>query len=316
MVGNKTFLFVILMLLWLGSTAYKNSCPVFSFKLINRQDISVASCSALEKSADGFLAFGDNVPFVYRLSNSFIEKEKKELISNYALINGVMSKQEKLDIEAACYVKINGKHELFAFPSGSTDTRNRGFRIFEDTVIAVDFSLLFDAIRSKTAIQPDQLNIEGAATTEKHLVLANRGTNHLILIPIDDFEKFIHHGEFDGVNMQCVQLELDQQESCFLGVSGLVYDEKSTYFYFTASQEATQDWYKDGEVFGSVIGRFKMKNQHIHSLNYSFVEDSMKQRLKVKLESLVIMNDTNLQLIAVSDSDGGKSEAFYFHIEH
>lgn len=287
---------------------------MFKFKLIKQHEIGVVSCSAIEESNNGFIAFGDNVPFMYYLSQNLNELEKKELSMDYTLVNGVMPKQQKFDIESTCFIDFEGKKELIAFPSGSTNSRYKGFRILEDSVMSVDFKVLFQAIQTSSSIAQEQFNLEGAAYNGKYVVLANRGTNHLILIPITDFNRYLTDGLIDVSCIHSVQIELNEVAACFLGLSGLAYDPKSNEFYFTASQEATQEWYSDGEVLGSAIGRFKLRKGKVTSLSYSFVENDQKQPMKIKLESLVLVSHRDYNLIAVSDSDGGKSEAFYFKL--
>jgi hypothetical protein len=82
----------------------------------------------------------------------------------------------------------------------------------------------------------------------------------------------------------------------------------------TASVEDTPDWMSDGPVLGSFICRYSPQTRQI-TASY-LLQDKNGQPLKEKLETLELITEHPLKLLALSDNDNGTSTLFYLSIKH
>ena len=264
------------------------------------------SASAIEFYNNRLFIIGDDAA-----SLIIVDKEHQEVDSvrlfpgNEARIH----KDEKADLEASVLLNEGGKNYLLALSSLSTEKRNK--------------ILLFDLDNKQFKIQNlqlahlqlDEINIEGAALVNGHLVLSNRANNtsrinHLV---VSRFE--IEKGELSK-NEKIITLLLPQKKMV-TGVSGLAYSNEKDVLFFTASTENTADAVSDGEIGESYIGyisgiRNKLNNKEIKADTLIQLSSLFAAKIPQKIESLAIEEEKKNELIfhLVADNDNGESTLF------
>ncbi len=154
----------------------------------------ITSASGLEKKDDFYYVISDDSPWVYELDSTL--KIRRKLLIHHNSFEGVerIPGEVKPDFEAVVNYKWDSK-DLLIFGSGSGPERK--------TMVRIDFTSrgydvntytlenLYAQIMEMGAISAEQLNIEGAASWRDHIILMNRETNQLILIPKIDFDRYM-----------------------------------------------------------------------------------------------------------------------------
>ncbi len=278
----------------------------------HRELTGIPSASGLEVTNSGIYVIGDNSPWLFRLNENFEITDKISLFPDREFDDSIIEKIHKPDLEAIAPGDSSG-NVLLAFGSGSkSPERDILVEIDITTGTAREYPLIefYSRLRSVAGITSEELNIEAAEVYQEELYLFNRGKNLIIRCSLADFRKYLEGGE-KTFDLEIFSIDLPDIDGIPAGFSGASLDPENGKLFFTATVENTDNWIDDGEVLGSFIGVFdlkelqdEMKPDHIAILldeNY----------LKVKVESVAVLSpfrSGEAELLMVTDSDGGISE--------
>lgn len=273
----------------------------------------VPSASGLEHIGDDYYVIGDNAPWVFVLDGSFHMTSKFSLGTYSATEGGVMSKSAKHDFEAMTEMKWNGDDYLFIFGSGSKQPYRFEGKLIDVTnrkvVKTYSLQTFYEILCEEAKLNPEELNIEAAATLNGKLYLFNRGKNRVVVADLEHFMEFIS-GESETLKMKSYSIDLPRINDIKAGFSGAVGDDQSERILFTASVENTNDWVQDGEILGSFIGVIDIKDLQQHYTPETIQIKSQNGKVDFKAESISIAEkkgDT-YKCAVVTDNDGRHSE--------
>ena len=161
-----------------------------------------------------------------------------------------------------------------------------------------------------------QVNIEGLATVQGGVILANRGNksspkNFLVFTSADFYDNQ------QSADIRTIKLGANTDTASFSGVSGLDYSYKSDRLFLTVSTENTYSTSADGAIGKSylwIIDNISTKRR-LTAINASLIIDleSVDQRFTGhKVESVCILSETRTEykLALVADDDKGTSVMF------
>lgn len=292
-----------------------------SLTLLDRQVLAdVPAASGIERIDDQYYAVGDNNPWLFLLNDQFGLVEKFHISPKNPVSDDILSKDVKPDFEAITQARYNGKHELWVFGSGSKspsrdilsrfDLQNNKF------IKAYALTEFYETIIASCNLGEGNLNIEAAAVIDENLYLFNRGINLVLQYPLNTLTAYL-----DG-NAQCpkplaYQIELPKTEQVQIGFSGATASADKKHFIFTASAEDTNNWIDDGEILGSYVGVISLKNLKNQYQPACLPIEKDGKILSVKVESVTVIaqNKKEIELLLVSDSDGGASERFIVKLD-
>ena len=280
-------------------------------EILGRQELtSIPSASGIEIMEGAIFIIGDNSPFLFQLDSNYSLKEKIQIASVTDAANGIIPKSIKPDYEAMASAKLENDNVLFVFGSGSKSHGRDSLLIVHLVSKKVEhYSLtgFYKEIKSRANLTPEDLNIEAAAIHDNTLYLFNRGKNTIIECPLNAFmNHLLKKGESPALKSYRVILPVaDNRQAGFSGAT--ISNDK---IVFTASVENTTNWIDDGEITGSYVGIIKPDELKD---NYSPACIPIKEKgkvLKIKAESVAVVSHVNntLDLLLVTDSDGGASE--------
>lgn len=283
----------------------KNRLELIQTKLL----VDFPSASAIEYEQGQLYVFGDDAAYMTVFDTSYHQIDTVRYIAD---TNYRISKQQKQDIESATIVSIKNKRFLYALGS-LTDQNRCNLFIFPlpqlRPPIQIDVSWFLKQLHGIA-----EVNIEGLAEVNHHLVMANRAnlthqTNQLIIsdLLINQYNNVKTHHVID--------LLLDPTTRA--GVSGLYYLKAKDLLIFTASEEDTPSAHEDGAIHDSYIGwiqRFSSKISQTKIHPESFTRLSIIHPLfqKQKIESVCAeeVKDGNIILHLAADNDNGQSRLF------
>lgn len=281
---------------------------------IQRLDLSeIPSASGIEFVNSFYWIVGDNSPYLFRLNQKFELLDKIVLGNLENVVNGVIPKPKKLDLEAMLSMKWKNDSIFFLFGSGSK-LPERAFawkiNINEPTIQEkIDLTHFYELLMDETKLKENDFNIEAALELNGKIFLFNRGKNKLISMKSDHFIAFIE-GDRKDLKIKSYNIDLPKINEIEAGFSGATGDEKNNRIIFTASIENTADWVADGEVLGSLIGLIEIENIENHYEPSTVFITENDQVIRFKVESIAIKNKSqqSYECVLVTDSDGGKSE--------
>lgn len=305
----RLFLFVMF------STIFIIACSqdTMILTVTHRQELKgIPSASGIVKVEDTLFVIGDNSVWLYELNAQF------ETVDRHLLMEGVtdsiVPKISKPDFEAMTSLGEDNAKELLIFGSGSKEPERNTMIKFQlkngNKVNVYDLTTLYDAIKSSTSINAATLNIEGATTVGDRLFLFNRETNMVLEFSL---EAFLNYLDTNGTipKLKTYQLQLPKLQGLQVKVSGATTVPDTNQILITASIEDSPNTYDDGEVLGSYVGLISLDQLKDDYQPTCVLLEEGNQLLKVKVESLEIvqmMNDRHCQIVLVTDSDGGASE--------
>jgi hypothetical protein len=252
------------------------------------------------------------------------------LDSNYTEVNAItlfdyqgkrIPKAQKADLETASIVTINGKDNLLILGSAATSERERGvllpLPLSEQPPKHISFSTFTN--RLKTLGIPE-LNIEGSAVVNDHIVLTNRGNetnavNHLIVTP----SNFWTSQEDVAISLHKLVIPFDLP--AFAGVSELCYIPEKDILLVVLSSEATANAYDDGMIGDSYVGWISHASRRINAhditldgiINLSEADPAFKGE-KIEGICLASVDGKECLLHLVADNDQGQSKLFYVRL--
>ncbi|MFJ1409759.1 DUF6929 family protein [Capnocytophaga canimorsus] len=152
-----------------------------------------------------------------------------------------------------------------------------------------------------------ELNIEASAFSDGFLYLFNRSNNVIVKFDYQDFLSYLKTGNLPKIEISRISLpEIEKFEA---GFSGATFKEKSQ-IIFTASVEATDDAYNDGEIIGSLIGVINISDfQKPKVIRYNLIPNNGENPIKV--ESVTILSsksNDNTEVVFITDDDNGNTK--------
>lgn len=222
------------------------------------------------------------------------------------------NKHRKPDFEAAFAWHLDGKSELVALGSGSSEQRFKIVRIGQGgaKVIVVDASRWFSALSCDTAFSGSRLNIEGACCSDQQVLLFQRGNgaavagrqpvNTIALFEIADVKRYLNSPETAPVPVR-VQLRTFDLTGFALAGSMIPWGfadacQIDARTWFLLSAEASPDVLSDGEVAAAAIGYLTDSGAE-----FGLILDENGGILRDKLEGLA--SDGAGGFYAVTDND-------------
>jgi hypothetical protein len=265
------------------------------------------SGSGIVRHGDHYFVIGDDSPFLFTLNEEFQVLDRRLLLDNPPSEDRI-SKAEKPDFEA---LELVHDRELILFGSGSkSPQRDVFFRmLLEDTVQIERFDLtdFYRNIKELPVMQGSELNIEAAAFDQDRLFLFNRKKNVIFQFDYPQLLSYLR-GESGFATPKIYTYTLPSIKGIEAGFSGAAILPKASKIIFTASVEATDNAYDDGEILGSMVGLIDLSEEDISSTyDYCLIPNN---REKLKVESVTIAqenSDRSAVLVLIADNDKGNS---------
>lgn len=237
------------------------------------------------------LIFKDNSLFMISDNSSFLYEfkvEEKQLYKIKLFENSQenIAKKDKMDFESITL--FNNK--LYLLGSGSTKKRNKRFtyNLESKEIKEKDLSKLYEKLKDFASISDDELNIEGAIIDNENYYFFQRGNDANSKNGL-----FVYNKETKGIQFTAIKLpKVDNVEATF---TDAILIEKTV--YFLAAVENTTSTYNDGEVLGSFIGSFNLKDLELHFIQK--ISDTNK------FEGLTLYNksETKIEFLLCEDND-------------
>ena len=266
----------------------------------------VPSASGLSATDGGFFVVGDDSPLLFKVDAQGNVLERTQI---FASEEERIPKAIKPDIESIA--RLGQDDGMLLFGSGSKIPRRAGIVWIKPFEMAQHFdaSAFYLAIIDACGITLDDLNIEGAACDGWTLHLLNRGGNHRVSLQAGDLVRFLL-GDGPVPSITCQAYTLPSVGGHPAGFSGAAFDSGSGRLIFCASIEATDNWIDDGQVLGSYVGWIDLADAS-GQVHITPVLDQAGATYLGKIEAVEVVqriSPTHLELVAVTDDDGGGSE--------
>lgn len=286
-------------------------------QIIKKQILkNIPSASGIEVIEDDIYVIGDDSPYLFVLNKHLKPVRKILLTSQYKHIKGKIPKPQKPDLEALASFNIGGEKVILILGSGSVrEKRDKAFIVEPgEKDIVNEYSLihLYDFLRKHPEIVKDRmLNIEAATVVDNFIYLFQRGnvtgTNVMIEFPLYSFIHFLQNKNNPAPKIKIFPFNFEKFHDLIPGFSGATCIPGQKEIIYTAALEDTQDEWYDGEVFESFIGIISKDHKDFKS---TVILES-GEPYKGKVESVAVLDQKEngtLELLAVTDSDGGASE--------
>jgi hypothetical protein len=294
----------------------------------------IPSGSGIELVNGIIYIIGDDSEYLYGLNHELRVIHEVELFKAPEKKEGRIPKPLKADFESMVSFDINGYPHLFVAGSGSVlPQRGMGYLIKLPTsynkkhlVWEKDLNSLYQLITQHPDFESPELNIEASFIGGDHFYFINRAGQQLIRYPLAEMIEFLQGHTESTPFPEIFLLDIPTLNGLPYACSGACYFNDTV--YITASCEATDNAYDDGEILGSAIGTFslnslpergKEKNgsKKISVEKMTPILDKDNRSLISKWESICIYEqdkDGTLAALAVADPDNGTSELFLLEI--
>lgn len=283
------------------------------------------SASGIEYWHGNYYGVGDDSPYLFTLDRNFSIVNRFRIKDIPAEKNGRISKRTKPDFEAMAVTSWKGSDIAFIAGSGSkSPARESGFFIDMEKSIVSECSLgeLYSSMKRAAAFSDEEeLNIEGVAISAESVYFANRGnggSNLFFILPKEMLFLYLTDSSATLPPVEMVRVQLPSLSSYEAGLSGLVYIEERDELAFTASVEATDNAYDDGEILGSFVGIVSESALSTRVTSSIDLTDQMVlltekgEPIITKVESIVVteVSENSYRALLASDNDNGPSEFF------
>ena len=229
-----------------------------------------------------------------------------------------IAKERKPDTEALAIIKNNNSATMLALGSGSLSPSRDSCYVLNlpgNEIKKYGLDSFYTRLKYSGM---STLNIEGAASIPKGLLLANRGNksfprNHLIATS-DIFWK-----NQSTADITLIETANNSDTSTFSGISGLDYSFISDQLFMTISTENTFSVHEDGEIGQSylwIINDLSSK-MNLHRLypdkiiNLSNIDQRFN---KQKIESVCILSEDNTEKVLILTADDDKGGTVLFRL--
>ncbi len=290
-----------------------------SFVVIDRRDLlDVHSASGLAEVPEGWLVACDDAHDLFLLDREGGVVGKWPIAPpSPVVVDGKIPKKYKRDFEAIASWRQGKQTELLTFGSASK-LPQRSYIVqstWLDTLkssVEIQAEPFFQHLLQSAKINPEQLNIEGAAAFDKQLIMLNRGLNLSIVIDLKAFTTYLSGNCKGTVPIIAIhRYTLPEIEGIQVGFSGACTDLRRNRLYFCASAEDTADWINDGDVLGSYVGWIVRPTAADGGEMFAMpVVDEAGAITRDKIEAIGLLPPVNgnVQLMALTDNDGGHSQ--------
>lgn len=301
----KAFLISGVLLFVVGCNQPSKLEKVYEFK-------TYASGSGMVYYNKKIFLIGDDMPYILVTDTTTRERDRILLIEG----QGRIPKDKKQDLEAAGLLRMKKKPFMLLLGSGSVaPARSKGWLVNLESSEKrlLDLEPFYNRLQSRGI---PQVNIEGLATVQGGVILANRGNksspkNFLVFTSADFYDNQ------QSADIRTIKLGSNTDTASFSGVSGLDYSYKSDRLFLTVSTENTYSTSADGAIGKSylwIIDNISTKRR-LTAINASRIIDleSVDQRFTGhKVESVCILSETRTKykLALVADDDKGTSVMF------
>ncbi|MDO5106103.1 hypothetical protein [Capnocytophaga sp.] len=273
------------------------------------------SGSGIGQQARKYYAIGDDSPFLYVFDSNFQLTEKIDLVNpnDFEFKKNRIKKKQKPDFETLEFIS---KNELAIFGSGSKSPQRDIFiRVFLDETAKIHYYNLtefYNHLKQLPELENAELNIEATAFADGFLYLFNRANNLIMRFNYDAFTAYLTNGKIPEVEVK--RIELPQEKNVQIGFSGATAIDVKT-ILFTASAEASDDAYNDGEIIGSWVGELDISDFKYSTVKRYGIIPSADKPLKVESVALCPSAETDtVKVVFITDDDNGNTEiisAFY-----
>jgi len=273
----------------------------------------ILSASGIEILGKSIYLIGDNSPWLYKLNSQYEIEDKLQIFSFENVQDEIIPKALKPDFEAMTAVQGCKPHDLYVFGSGSKSP-------LRDILVKIDvngknnfshYSLVsfYSQLKNKCNLTDDEMNIEAAIANKDFIYLFNRGKNMIIQFSLSQFNSFIEE-ENTEISFKSFAIKLPEINGLQAGFSGATFWKEERKIIFTASVENTPNWIVDGEVLGSFVGILDLNNLQNNDQSICLPITENGKNIPLKIESIAIksVQQNKVELIMVTDSDGGESE--------
>ncbi|WP_185211615.1 DUF6929 family protein [Sphingobacterium mizutaii] len=214
----------------------------------------ISSASGIEFLEDQIYIVSDNSNYLYDYRITDNQLNRHALLQSPQMER--IAKPQKLDLEAM----VLREDRIYTFGSGSTAARERGFSISRNDWNSTELDLgnLYSAMKKSANISSSDFNIEGVAMHGNSWLFLNRGNgpagrNVIFKVDGDDL--------INDFVITCFDIDLPQIDGLLFGFSGAAVLGDSLYFIATAEEGLST--YEDGEIGGTVFGKFDLINMRI-----------------------------------------------------
>ncbi|SDK92709.1 Uncharacterised protein [Sphingobacterium mizutaii] len=214
----------------------------------------ISSASGIEFLEGQIYIVSDNSNYLYDY------RITENLLNRHVLLQSPqmerIAKPLKLDLEAM----VLTDDRIYTFGSGSTAVRERGFSISRNdwSTTELDMGNLYSAMKKSANISSSDFNIEGVAMHGNSWLFLNRGNgpagrNVIFKVDGDDL--------INDFVITCFDINLPQIDGLLFGFSGASVVDDTLYFIATAEEGLST--YEDGEIGGTVFGKFDLINMRM-----------------------------------------------------
>jgi len=243
----------------------------------------IGATSGLVYTNNSLYIISDNSSFLYQYE---IGNQKLNKIKLFENSQENIAKKDKLDFESITLFD----NKLFLFGSGSTKKRDKRFtyNLKNQEVKEKDLSKLYKKLREFASLSEDELNIEGAIIDADNYYFFQRGNGENAKNGL-----FVYHKTSKELQFTSIKLpKVEDVEATF--TDAILIDET---VYFLAAAENTTSTYNDGEILGSFIGSFNLKDMELH-----FIQKIAETN---KFEGLTLFknSETELEFLLCEDND-------------
>lgn len=237
------------------------------------------------------LIFKDNSLFMISDNSSFLYEFKiveKQLYKIKLFENSQenIAKKDKLDFESITLFD----NKLYLFGSGSTKKRDKRFtyNLESKEIKEKNVSKLYQKLKDFASFSDEELNIEGTIIDTENYYFFQRGNGANSKNGL-----FVYHKETKEIQFTAIKLpKINDVEASF--TDAILFENT---VYFLAAAENTTSTYNDGEVLGSFIGSFNLKNLEFHFIQK--ISDTNK------FEGLTLYkkSETEIEFLVCEDND-------------
>lgn len=260
----------------------------------------IGSSSGIFYQGENLFLLSDNASWLYAYHLELQSLKQIPLFD--AAITENIPKKQKPDLEALSYAD----GALYAFGSGSTPNRNRGFRWQPETGALQELALagLYEKMQQLSGIDQANFNIEGAFKTNGHWYFFQRGNGAAAR---NGFFRFSGSWE-NPAGLRFTQVVLPTINNFSSGFTDATWaDEKC---YFLASAEDSGSTFEDGAVAGSALGVLDLESGRV--IDFLVISDTHK------FEGLTLRDQQQVSLSFLlcedNDSDVLRSDIYELKI--
>lgn len=243
----------------------------------------IGATSGLVYRDNSLYIISDNSSFLYQYE---LKNQKLNKIKLFKNSQENIEKKDKLDFESITLFE----NKLYLVGSGSTNKRDKRFTYNLQTqeIKEKDWSKLYQKLRDFASLNKDELNIEGTIIDVENYYFFQRGNGIAAKNGLFVYNKTSEELQFTSIKLP----KTEGIEATF--TDAILIDET---VYFLAAAEDTTSTYNDGEIKGSFIGSFNIKDMKLH-----FIQ-KIAQKNKFEGITLFQKNNDSIEFLLCEDND-------------